>query len=133
MNEKIRSLLVRSFDEELLPHEKAQLEQALSASALLRRERDELEALRRAFASGAATSFQPGFNARVLAKIRALKQPRENFTTSLSWAFRRIAIAATLAAMAVLVHNFYVEQNISLQAALRLPQPSFELMGDFQE
>ena len=133
MNKKDEDLLYRSFTKELAAEEKEKLEQALAASPSLRAEKAELEKISAALSRGATGSFRPGFVLRVWSKTRALASEREDFVGSLSWAFRRIAVATSLVALFVLAHNLYVERSISWQAALRIPQPSIENLWGFEE
>jgi anti-sigma factor RsiW len=120
MEERILELLHRSFDGELGPAERKELESALARSAELRRERDELLAVRGAVKSSAADSFSPFFAERV---IRAVREEREGeaegarFFESLLGTFRRVALVAAAIAAFLLVYNMNQGGSVSVAAA----------------
>jgi len=131
MEERILELLYRSFDGELDPDEKAELDSALAASPELRRERDELLAMRGAVKSSAAESFGPFFAERVVRRITEERQ-REGggagFFESLQYAFRRVALVAAAVAAFLLIYNLNQGSGISVAAAFGAQEA-----GDIEE
>ncbi|MGD9401865.1 MAG: hypothetical protein PVF95_06325 [bacterium] len=120
MEERILELLYRSFDGELGPGEKAELDSAIAASPELRRERDELLAMRGAIGSSAAESFGPFFAERV---VRSIAEERREegegagFFESLQYAFRRVALVAAAVAALLLIYNLNQGSGVSVAAA----------------
>jgi anti-sigma factor RsiW len=120
MDERMLEMLYRSFDGELDPDERAELESALASSPDLRRERDELLAMRGRVASSAAGSFRPFFAERVMRNIREeLEGEAEGarFFESLQHAFRRVALVAAALVAFLLIYNMNQGGSVSLAAA----------------
>jgi anti-sigma factor RsiW len=120
MEERILELLYRSFDGELSREERAELDSALADSPELRRERDELVAVRGAVKSSAADSFAPFFAERVM---RGVREEREGegegarFLESLQCAFRRVALVAAVLVAFLLIYNMNQGGSVSVAAA----------------
>ncbi|MFQ5605765.1 MAG: hypothetical protein ACE5HS_21050 [bacterium] len=126
MNKPMLELLYRSLDGHLSKEEQTMLEQALSASPELRKEKDQILAMRQTLSEGAARTFKPFFSARVMQKVRSEAKPAEEFVHSLLWAFRRIALGGAVAIALLLAINLFVEKNQNLDALLGVPQPTLE-------
>lgn len=126
MDEKIRELLYRSFDDDLSPEEKNQLKDALEKSAELRTEKEKLSHLRKEISGTTEKSFAPFFADRVMNRIYAEKEMKsysmDDFFNSLAWSFKRIALAASFAVILILAINLFKEENISLDSLLAMPQ-----------
>lgn len=69
MSDNVMALLIRSFDEELRPADRARLEDLLAASEDLRREQERVRRMRRLVSGSAAESFRPRFADRVMARL----------------------------------------------------------------
>ena len=120
MNKKVLSLLYRSFDDTLTEAEQRCLNEALKTSAALREEKERLSAMRGDVASLAATSFAPGFTERVMRRLDAEPAQTnggERFFAALIYLFRRVAIAAAVAIVALVVFNLQGGDSLSLESA----------------
>jgi len=108
MDKRLLRLLVRSLEGPLKKRDRHRLDRALSESEELRRARDEIEAMRRDLASGAARSFRPGFPGRVLAKIEADRiedDPQTVHYKRFKAVFRGFALAAFLVLAFLITYN----------------------------
>lgn len=135
MEERILELLYRSFDGELSPDERAELESALAGSPELRREQDELLATRRAVKASAAESFGPFFAERVMRSIREEREEEAEgarFLESLQYVFRRVALVAAALVAFLLIYNmnqggvsvaaaFGTEETVTIEEVLTAP------------
>ena len=132
MYEKYRELLYRSFDSELSTKEQEQLEQALTDSEELRREKDNIIALRQSISMEKRKFFKPFFADRVMAKIAESKQKNneELFFESLFALFRPVAIAATILIIIVIGYNISASGQVSVDSALAVPDLSLEEVFD---
>ncbi len=126
MNERLRNLLCRSFDEELSEQEQRELEQALSFSSQLRQEQKQLTDMRQLIKKESVRSFQPFFAARVMHRIKNEMRESEDFIGSLVWAFRWIAVSGAVAILLLVGSHVFLEKNYSLAAVLGMPQPALE-------
>jgi anti-sigma factor RsiW len=125
MEERILELLYRSFDGELDPGERAELEAALAGSPELRRERDELLAMRGKVASSASGSFGPFFAERVMRNIREEREGEgARFFESLQYAFRRVALVAAAVVAFLLIYNMNQGGSLSVAAAFGTEEPA---------
>ena len=105
MGKRILKLVYRSLDAPLKRKEQERLRRALAASGDLRRQRDEIIALRQAVADGAARSFRPEFADRTLDRLRSGPAREDRLAALLrayAAAFKPVAIAG-LVILAVLV------------------------------
>jgi len=130
MNRKLQKLLYKSFDAELTKTEASLLNDTLKTSDLFRKEKEEIENLRKTVSNTAEKSFSPLFTGRVL---QAIEKPENNFTDSfdeffdsLLLSFRRISLAGAVVVLMLLANNFISADTISLDTALSLQQVSIE-------
>ena len=129
MEERILELLYRSMDGELTQEETADLESALASSPELRREREELLALRGLVSTSAARSFGPFFPERVMKTIRSARETDaagERFSESLRYAFRRVALVAAAVAVFLLIYNFNQGGGMSVASIFGTREASIE-------
>jgi anti-sigma factor RsiW len=125
MNKKALRLLYRSFDIDLTPEEKSELETALRNSPQLKEERKRIVAMRQTVSAGAAKSFGPFFAERVMHAITSVAEKRngvETFFASLQFTFRRVALVGAVAIFLLLVYNFAKSGYVSVEAAFGMPQ-----------
>lgn len=121
MKNKIIDMLYRSFDAPLSDAERRELEEALRASPELRAEKTRIEVMRRGLASMASRSFEPGFSERVMARIGVEisgETAAERFFESLSYLFRRVALAGAIVIVALVVINLKSAENMTVESAL---------------
>ena len=121
MEERMRELLYRSLDGELSPGEREDLDAALAGSAELRREQEELVAMRGLVKRSAAQSFGPFFAERVVNTIRSEREEEASgarFFDSLLYAFRRVALVGAAIAVFLLIYNFNQGGSLSVASAL---------------
>lgn len=126
MNQKLLSLLYRSFDEPLSPAEQKQLDQALSESTALRAEKKRIEQLRSIIAQSGQRTFRPFFAEKVIQKIRDYRRPAESFVDSLIAVFRPVAIAVTILLVVLLSYNLFMSEDKSLSSAFAEPEIKLE-------
>jgi anti-sigma factor RsiW len=130
MNKKMRTLLYRSFDEPLTPKERMRLDEALEKSQALRREKQSIESMRRAAASGAKRAFRPQFSQRVMRRIRQSEITEIPFFEALIAEFRPLAIGAAVLVIALLSYNIIRSDQISLASAFAEPEITLEEVYD---
>jgi hypothetical protein len=121
MAKKIIELLYRSFDDSLSDEEQNQLTRALSQSAELRKEREQILKLRGAFAGSHAHSFKPFFADRVMNQLKIAqshKNEAETFFNSLVAVFKPVAIAVAIILFSLLTYNLKQTKNYTLAGAL---------------
>ena len=107
-NKKILKLLYRSFDTALKEKEKRQIEEALENSESLRSEKELILKRRQSIAKNVVQSFRPQFAERVMERITGIEEEAgsmESFYEALKVAFRRFAIAGTVAVLALIFFN----------------------------
>jgi anti-sigma factor RsiW len=129
MDERILELLYKSLDGELTPEEMSDLEAALAISSELRKEREDLLAVRGLVKAGAAESFGPFFARRVMRAIRSARDEEVSgarFFASLEYAFRRVVLVAAAIAVFLLIYNLNQGGSMSLAAAFGTPEASIE-------
>lgn len=104
MKRTIQELLYRSYDTELSAGEQTRLDKALADSPSLRRERDEIAALRDAASSSATPGFGPFFADRVMAAVESEAATVSDMPlfADLLTIFKPVAVAALLV-LAVLI------------------------------
>ncbi|SVA45119.1 uncharacterized protein METZ01_LOCUS97973 [marine metagenome] len=129
-------MLYRSFDDTLSDIEQEQLEDALATSAELGEEYERLVSLRRMISDNTSASFAPLFTQRVMQQIKTGDKPStesEAFFSELSTMFRRVAVAATIAAVMAVSYNLSQSDTFSLAASFGVRQqqePALEEMLD---
>ncbi len=112
--EKNRELLIRSFGEPLLPEEEKQLKEALKQSEALRKEKNELEAVRTVM-SDYSPSFGDGFSKTVLDRIEAMTDD-----SNLYQLFKRFALGGVAAILVLLISVYFTDGNLSTDSLLGL-------------
>ena len=112
--EKDRALLIQSFDEPLLPEEEKQLQNALSRSETLRKEKKELEEIRNMM-SDYSPAFSNDFSSTVLNKIETVAD-----NDNLYHLFKRFALGGIAAIIFLLISVYFTDGNISADSLLGL-------------
>jgi anti-sigma factor RsiW len=129
MNKKILKLLYRSFDQDLSEKEKEKLEKGLENSTELRREKEQIAAERQAISASAVQSFKPGFAERVMSRIQAMGEEKNNleaFYGTLKAVFRRLAFAAAVIMIALITINLIIGECLSADKAFYISELTFE-------
>ena len=128
MNNKLKSLLYRSFDETLNEEDQNRLTKALSQSETLRIEKDTILQIRRSIKAGKVTAFNSFFAERVMNRIGALRKEKieDSFFESLIIIFRPVAIAAIVLIIFVAAYNIRSSGQISIEGALAVPEVTLD-------
>lgn len=128
MDEKIKILLYRSFDEDLNPDESKMLEKVLAKSEELQKEKEKITRLRVNIKEGKVSAFKPFFAERVLNRIQSSvnSQDEETFFESLFVLFRPVAIAAAVLIIIVAGYNISTSGQISIEGALGVPEVTLD-------
>ena len=116
--EKIKELLMRSFDETLSEQDQRKLDEALNSSAELRREKEKISAMREMLTAGRDVKFNPMFAERVMNRLpdalRPVQEP--DLFSALFHMFKRVvfagAIAVVILASVQLVVGLHDRNNI---------------------
>ncbi len=129
-NKELSQLLHRSFDEALTAEERDRLERALALSKELRTEQRILSALRSKISSLQKRQFSPLFAQRVMREIdkhrRTIDESVYDFSLSLMFSFRKIAVVGAILILLLLCGNFLSDGAFSLDKALGLQQVTLE-------
>lgn len=124
MDKKIRKLLYRSFDRPLSKREQKRLDEALTRSESLRREKEQMESLRRRVASVSVISFGTNFSAQVMARLA--KEMTDNgtllFHEFIFRLFRPVAIATSIIILILISINISKTNELSWEGAMALPE-----------
>jgi anti-sigma factor RsiW len=134
-DERILRLLCRYLDAPLRKRQQARLDRALARSAELRRQKDEIVAIRTALAGGSVGGFRPGFADRVLARVRSAEvapDRLESLARVYAAVFRRIAAVGLIAVALLVVFNLvqgdlvprdaiFYASNLAAGGLLRVP------------
>ena len=143
MNKKIVKLLYRSFDGPINDREKEALEKALRESEPLQQEKKRIENIRKSVTQAADSGFSPFFTDKVMREINNLNENVLNLESAAEWfisLFRKIAIAGSIAIIALLIYNATDISQISVSKIFGVPEitveeivePVFTLeMGEF--
>ena len=125
-------LLYRSLDSSLTPGEQCRLDAALQRDQGLRDEYERLIRLRVLVEGQESPSFQAGFTRRVMERLATepAAGPASNseddatpdFQNALTIMFRRVAVAASIAAMLLLTYNLATTGSVSLTASFGLTE-----------
>ena len=128
MDNKIKKLLYRSFDEDLNPEEKKILKKALAKSEELRDEQAALSEIRKNLSSAGEFKFGPQFTDNVMRKIFALEDDSEPelYFENLFRIFRPVAVAALLLIIFISSYNLIVTDEYSFSGILNIPEASLE-------
>ena len=123
-------LLYRSLDSSLTPGERSRLDEALRRDHGLRDEYERLIRLRGLVESQESPSFRAGFTARVMERLatespggassKSAAEAMPDFENALPHMFRRVAVAASIAAMLLLTYNLATTGSVSLTASFGL-------------
>jgi len=133
MNQKLRDLLYRSFDEYIPPDKQRLLEKALSESPDLQKEKKQIEKIRNRIKESGSQTFSPHFVNRTIDKISSLeldKKSPELFFDSMLVTFRRVAIAVCIAIITVFSYQMIKNKTISLDRVIGLSKLDSEDMVD---
>jgi hypothetical protein len=124
MDKTIRKLLYRSFDRPLNKREQKRLDAGLARSESLRREKQEMESIRRRVAAASMSSFGANFPAKVMARLA--KEMADNgtllFHEFIFRLFRPVAIAATIIIITLISINISKTNKWSWEGAMALPE-----------
>ena len=133
-------LLYRSLDSSLTPGEQGRLDAALQRDQALREEYERLIRLRGLVEGQDSPSFQAGFTDRVMERLatesaanpvsksavgpasHCTAEAPPDFQIALSLMFRRMAVAASIAAMLLLTYNLATTGSVSLTASFGLSE-----------
>ena len=114
MNDSLRELLYRSFDDELSADELAQLKRALAKNESLRAEEQRLQSMRSALSAAAPASFAAGFSQRVarrLAQEQGSAAPLISVMEAVRQMFRYVAAITVPACVALVIWNFQADSK----------------------
>lgn len=100
-----RRLLFRSLDTDIGEKGRLRLEKALAQSESLRRQKSEIEKLRRAVAVSASDSFRPQFADRVIRRLQAVKNQPLSSLDAFRFVFRRLTLVTVLLLIALISYN----------------------------
>jgi len=133
MDDKLRRLLLRSFDDKLDPKDRMRLEEALKSSSELREEKERLMALRLNISESRAAGFGPGFADRVMGRIAA-PAPQENGLESLYDTFRRMfqkfALAGAVALLVLVTYNLSIGDSLSEEEIFFASDTTYQELQD---
>ena len=125
-------LLYRSLDTSLAPGEQSRLDAALQRDQGLREEYERLIRLRGLVEGQESPSFPAGFTGRVMERLatesaagpasNSTAEATPDFQIALSLMFRRMAVAASIAAMLLLTYNLATTGSVSLTASFGLTE-----------
>jgi anti-sigma factor RsiW len=114
MEKRVLKHLVRSLDSALRKKDRKRLDRALAESADLRRQKAEILSLRQAIAEESARSFRPGFEDRVMNRIRSAPEvPNrlEILVESYRWLLGRLA-AVSVFVLIILIAIVLVQDGM---------------------
>jgi hypothetical protein len=112
MDKRVLKLLYRSLDSALKKKDQERLDKALAESKQLRQYREDILSLRQAITQGAARSFRPQFEERVMSRIRSAPFAPEGLQALLESyrrAFRRVVLATFF--ILVILFSYAVTQD----------------------
>ena len=125
-------LLYRSLDASLTPGEQSRLDAALRRDPDLRDEYERLVGLRGLVENQESPSFRADFSQRVMERLAAesAASPAPNpegetmpgFEDALSLMFRKVAVAASVAAVLLLTYNLATSESVSITTSLGLTE-----------
>ena len=131
MDKKIEKLIYRSFDDELTPEEKRELEGALDESEITAAEVKSIRQMRGILSGMKAGKFSPGFSDRVMESIKKGKMINGHLLYSVMMKqFRNVAIAASLLITLIISFNFLSSGEVSINSALGIEDSTMELAFD---
>ncbi len=133
MKRSEHDLLHRSLDSSLTPGEQRRLNAALQRDPGLRDEFERLIRLRGLLEGKESPSFREGFSSRVMNRLdrldcldrldpESMSVAARDFQVSLSLMFRRVAVAASIAAILLLTYNLATSGSVTLTASFGLSE-----------
>jgi len=113
MDENILELLYRSFDSDLNPDERKNLDDALKKSEELRLQKKEIEKIRTSLNQSEPQNFGYMFADKIMQKINGTEERSEEkrFFDSITSVFRPLAIAATVFLVFLVSYNLISENG----------------------
>ena len=124
MDEHLHNLLLKSFDSDLTSEENDMLEKALDASEELRSEKTQLQNMRIILHDKASKSFRPGFEERVMARIKTTIE--EDLTSMLFRIFRPVAVAAIMLIILLASFNIVSTEEYSVTGVFVISDASLD-------
>ena len=123
MSHKDKKLLYESFDRDLNDSELDRLNEALSDSDELRRDKNAIKKIRELVSSRDEQNFEPFFADRVMNKIQIERAGKESleFLENIALLFRPLAIAATVIIITIVSFNLFKGEQVNLENALVIP------------
>ena len=125
-------LLYRSLDASLTPEEQSRLDAALRHDPGLRDEYERLVRLRSQVENQETPSFRSDFSQRVMERLAAESAARSvsypggeatlEFEDALSLMFRKVAVAASVAAVLLLTYNLATSESVSINTSFGLTE-----------
>ena len=125
-------LLYRSLDASLTPEEQSRLDAALRRDHGLRDEYERLVRLRSQVENQESPSFRADFSQRVMERLAAESStmPASNpegeatpdFEDALPLMFRKVAVAASVAAVLLLTYNLATSESVSINTSFGLTE-----------
>lgn len=125
-------LLYRSLDASLTPEEQSRLDAALRRDPGLRDEYERLVRLRGQVENQESPSFRADFSQRVMDRLAAesAARPASNpegetttdFEDALPLMFRKVAVAASVAAVLLLTYNLATSESVSINTSFGLTE-----------
>jgi hypothetical protein len=124
MDENLKILLYRSFEEQLNQEEYNKLEDGLENSFELREEKEKIIRIRRILQTDKIDTFKPFFADRVMNKLEAAGKDLEedSLFESLFFLFKPVAIAATALIIVIACYNIVSTGQFSLEGAMGIPE-----------
>ena len=125
-------LLYRSLDASLTPEEQSRLDAALRRDPGLRDEYERLVRMRSLVENQESPSFRADFSHRVMERLAAESAARPvsypggeatlEFEDALSLMFRKVAVAASVAAVLLLTYNLATSESVSINTSFGLTE-----------
>ena len=125
-------LLYRSLDASLTPGEQSRLDAALQRDPDLREEYERLVRLRGIVENQESPSFRADFSQRVMERLAAESaaipasgpegEATPDFEDALPFMFRRMAVAASVAAVLLLTYNLATSESVSITTSFGLTE-----------
>ena len=125
-------LLYRSLDASLTPEEQSRLDAALRRDPGLRDEYERLVRMRSLVENQESPSFRADFSHRVMERLAAESAARSvshpggeatlEFEDALSLMFRKVAVAASVAAVLLLTYNLATSESVSINTSFGLTE-----------
>lgn len=106
--DSLRNLLYRSFDDELNLHEQKALDEAMSQSEDLRKEKESIEVMRGILSEDQAR-FSDGFADRVVSKV---EEQNNLFVVGLYNLFKRYALTGVAAIIIFLISIYFIDGSL---------------------